>query len=128
MTGVLNAMVGQGGGLRYSVTVGNSGNNYGYNDGTPIGSISPAASYLGVTIRVCANDISGNTFTVTVNGTRAQSFFAGIEIQRTDGTIQIYYTNSASLFDASSGTVTIWQWNTASDLWTSAGTRSIRIF
>lgn len=127
MTGILNTMVGAGGGSRYTVTIGNSGNNYGYNDGTPIGSISPA-SYREVTIKVVANDISANTFTVTLNGDQVQSFFTGIEVQKTDGTMQTYYTSSTSFF--SGGLTTIWQWNTASDLWTatSPATRLIRIF
>lgn len=131
VSGVLNAFIGAGGGARYTVTIGNSGDNYGYNDGTPIGSISPT-SHRGATIRVVSNNISdgvgGNTFTVTLNGTQVQSFFTGIEIQKTDGTIQTYYTSSVDTFVA--GATTAWQWNTASDLWTSTSpaTRSIRIF
>lgn len=128
MTGILNTMVGTGGGSRYTVTIGNSGNNYGYNDGTPIGSISPA-SYRGVTVRVVSNDISANTFTVTLNDVQVQSFFTGIEIQKTDGTTQLYYTAAAASF-VSGPLTTAWQWNTASDLWTatSPATRLIRIF
>jgi hypothetical protein len=126
MTGVLNALAGSASGLRYSVTIGNSGTNYGYNDAVPMGSISPAASYNGVTIRVIAFD--SGTFSFTLSGTRTQSHFAGLEIQKTDGTIQRLNTSAAN-FDNSSGTVTFWSW-TVSSIWTSTSPspRSVRIF
>lgn len=125
MSGILATLAGIDGGTRYTVTVGNSGDVYGYNDTTPIGSLS-AGTFRGVTIKVVSNDVVSNTFTVTLEGDRAQSFFAGIEIQKTDGTIQIYNTPSASFFLG--GGPTIWQWNTASDAWTATGTRLIRLF
>lgn len=127
MTGVLNAMVGVSGGSRYTVTIGNSGNNYGFNDGTPIGSIS-SSSFRGATIRVVSDDNAGNTFTVTLSGSRVQSFFAGVEIQATNGSIAIFNTPAAIFNDL--GTVTAWQWTTSNDIWTSTSpaTRFVRLF
>lgn len=127
MTGVLNALASIGGnGQRYTVTIGNTGDNFGYNDAS-FGSMSPA-SYGGVTIRVVSEDLSDNVFTVTLSGSRAQSFFRGIEIQGTAGGVATFFTGAATLNDL--GTVTAWQWTTASDIWTatSPSTRLVRIF
>lgn len=127
MTGVLHSLMGMAGGDRYTVTVGNSGDVYGYNDGVPIGSLSPSATFRGATIRVISNDVVANTFTVSVNGVLAQNFFGGIEIQRTDGAIQIYNTPDTATF-VSGPISTSWQWTMASDNWTSTGTRTVRLF
>lgn len=130
MTGVLNAMVGSAPGFRYTVTIGNSGSLYGYNDSAgPMGAVSPT-TYNGITIRVIAVDNSGTpSLTFTLSGTRSQSFFAGLEIQKTDGTFLRLHTNSVSSFDSSSGLVTIWNW-VVSGVWTatSPSTRAVRVF
>lgn len=127
MTGVLNALVSQGGGSRFVVTIANySGSNYGYNDSAG-GSISPG-TFQGVTVRVVADDNSGNAFNFTLSGSRAQSLFRGIEIQSTAGSLVTFYSAAASFLDT--GTVTIWTWTTASDIWTATtpSTRAVRVF
>lgn len=127
MSGVLHSLIGSSsGGDRYTVTVGNSGDVYGYNDGTPIGSLS-SSTFRGVTIKVVSNNVTDDTFTVTLSGVQVQSFFGGIEIQRTDGAIQIYNTPDTSTF-VSGPTNTSWQWTMSSDNWTATGTRLVRLF
>lgn len=130
MTGVLNAVVGQGGGQRYSVTIGNfSTTRYGYTDVGPSGAISPS-TFRGVTIKSVASNASpGQLFIVSLQGSRAQSFFAGIEVQRTDGTMQTFTTASATFSDL--GTETTWSWaNSPAYVWssTSPSPRIIRLF
>ena len=124
---MLHSVVGLGGGLRFTVTIGNTGDNYGFNDAS-FGSISPT-SYNAVTIRVISNDLSDDVFTVTMNGSLARSFFSGIEIQGTDGSITTLYTVSGGTFtDLTTGSV--WQWTTVSDVFTATtpSTRLARIF
>lgn len=129
MTGVLNALAGQGGGLRYTVTIGNfATDNYGYSQGAA-GAISPS-SYTGATIIQCANDSAPvDTFTVTLSGVRAQSFFRGVEIQATDGSIVTLFTSGATSY-SNDGTNSFWQWQNDIPTWTATtpATRLIRIF
>jgi hypothetical protein len=130
VSGVLNAMVGQGGGSRFSVTIANfSSTRYGYTSTGPSGAISPS-DFRGVTITGIASNASpGQLFIVAMQGSRAQSFFAGIEVQRTDGTTQVFTTSSAIFADL--GTDTSWSWaNSPAYVWsaTTPSPRLIRIF
>ena len=132
MTGVLNALAGAPTSSIYSVTmadISSSGVNFGYNDSaTPGGSISPG-TFRGVTIKVVANNTSPSPdqLGVTLEGSRSQSFFTGIEIQKTDGTLAVLYTNVAIFADLT--TVSSWVWE-INGIWTAAtpSPRRIRIF
>jgi hypothetical protein len=132
MTGVLNAMVGRASGLYYSVTmadINSLGSIFGYNDsGSPAGSISPS-TWLGVAIKVVQNNTSTNPdqFGVTLAGSRAQSFFRAIEIQKTDGSFVTLMTADATYSDLTTITSWVWVLNTT---WTAAtpSPRRIRFF
>jgi hypothetical protein len=126
MSGVLNAMVGQGGGSRFSVTLANFlTDNYGYNQPNTFGAISPSA-FSGASIINVSHDSGSGAFSVTLDGVLAQSFFRGIEIQTTSGSTVTLYTSDAIYSTIS---WTFWSW-TGQTVWTSTSpaTRLIRIF
>lgn len=133
MTGFLNALVGSPSNAYYSVTmadINSLGTIFGYNDsGAPGGSISPT-TFRTVTVKVVQNGVSGgtDTFTVTLQGSRSQSFFTGVEIQKTDGSLTTLYTSSASSF-VDGGTSSVWGWS-VEGTWTAAtpSPRRVRIF
>jgi hypothetical protein len=102
MTGVLNAMVGQGGSV-YSVTVGTNGLFYGFNSADAFGAISPSTTDLGITIE----------------GSHTQNYFSGVTVQTTSGSIR-YFPSSSATFSTfgSSPVLSGWTWDTNTPAWT----------
>lgn len=125
MTGVLNAVMSMGG-LSCSVTIGNFTTQYGYSQGS-YGAISPS-SYMGATIVDVHHDTSGNNFSVTLSGVRAQTFIKRVVIQTTAGTIVTLDTSVANY--SNDGTNTFWSWLSIGSVWTATtpSPRLIRIF
>lgn len=129
MSGILSALVGPGG-TSFTVTMAAFGaSTYGYNDSTtPTGSISPT-TYNGVSVKSVSNQTNPNPdqFGITLQGSRAQSFFTGVQVQKTDGTIAVLYTANASYADFT--TLTSWIWLT-DGIWTAAtpSPRMVKIF
>lgn len=113
MTGMLNAMVGQIGGLRYSVSIGSSGGSpvvYGYNTSVPYGAISSTA-FLGRTIMAVGSNQGAGQYALSValNYTGSDlptNFFQAVWVQCTDGSWKTYRT-SAAFFS-----LNIWSWDT----------------
>lgn len=112
MTGVLNAVVGQPGGLRYTVTVGNAGNSYGFDSAASQGSIS-STSFLGRTIVAIESNTGGGglALSVALNYTGSDlptNFFQAVWVQCTDGTWKTYRTSDVTVFS-----LNIWSWDTS---------------
>lgn len=115
-------------GENFSVTVGNSGNVFGFVSGS-IGAVSPAP-FKGVNIDAAATDaVTVPTFDFSLSldggGALAQTFFRAVLVQRTDSTWIRYETAAASF---SVGTST-WTWGTGSSpVFTATGTRAMILY
>lgn len=137
MTGVAHAVMVSGTKAFFVVTIGTTGGNtYGYNDGVDIpgpgafGGISPS-TYRGATVSSAYSVTSGSTvdFAVSINGTRAQSFFRRIICQRTDGSLAIY-DSAVDVIYSQNASYAQWTWiGSANPVWsnTTPGSRIVTI-
>lgn len=134
MTGVLNAVVAIPVSKRYSVTVGNSLSSYGYNDGTPFGSMSPDATFFGQTIRQVSSstqEFSIEDMSITMQGSLPQNFFSILQVQDSAGAIRRYLSSAAttfSVFGVEPNLQTFWEWDSDNAAWTATGTRELILF
>jgi len=131
MTGVLNAVVAAGKiETTYSVTIGNIGGVFGYNDGSGIGAISPA-NFRGIGITSVISDSGDWDLSLQLNSNSVgQSFLKGVRVQTTSGTIRTYLASAASFSVV--GPASNWNWGAggSSMAWTSTSPspRSLVIF
>ena len=109
MTGVLNAVVGQPAGLRYTVTIVQIQSSpvvYGYNSSGGFGAVSPSTFKGRNVIDVSSNQGVGQfAFNVALSGTDSQSFFQAVWVQGTDGIWKLYRTSDGNY------SANIWAWD-----------------
>lgn len=115
-------------GQNFSVTVGNTGNSFGFIAGS-IGAVSPG-TFKGVTVDAAATDAVTApaydfSFSLDGGGALAQNFFRAVLVQRTSGSWVRYETSAAEF---SVGTST-WTWGNGSNpVFTSTGTRPMILY
>lgn len=116
MTGVLSAMVGQGG-VVYSVTVGTNGVFYGFNLADEWGAITPS-TYRGSIIQLTAVS-SQDDFNLTIEGSHTQNYISGVTVQTTSGSLRFFPSSSATFSTfGSSPVLSGWTWDTNTPAWT----------
>jgi hypothetical protein len=131
MTGILNALVGNGGSIQLTLTVGNSGTSYGFVLGT-YGSVS-VASYNSAAIRNIVSETGGGIaydLQIVLAGLLSQSFFSSVKVQTTSGTFRTFRTADATTYTQLPGSpdVTLWQWDSNTPAFTNTGTRVVQFF
>jgi hypothetical protein len=135
VSGVATGVGGGGSQRSISATVANpgdgSGNTYGYVGDAAFGFVSGAVSpstIKGADIKVACglhSNLGGGIaehWRLVLSGARAQSFFQGVTIQKTDGSCLWLPQSSVTVFDAAyTASTTAWIWTV--EPWTATGTR-----
>lgn len=123
MTGVAHAVLAGRVSAAFTITMGNSLTFYGYNGGSPFGSISPSTLKGSVISNIMTDTQVGSPrIQILIAGSgKPQNFFSSLQVQDTSGSMVTLTSASADgyLSDFGGfGTHTIWAWSGTPKIWT----------